>query len=126
MSASQGQNGSASGHTLNTMNGAKKKSNAHLITGTGGTSNMNSGTLGASTHGYGPISTGLNGLISGVGPSLNSNVQAMPSLGMNINVYKQGSATNNTQSNIKDSLSFSKINAKIKKRQLNGANMTGL
>jgi hypothetical protein len=50
----------------------------------------------------------------------------MPSLGMNINVYKQGSATNNTQSTIKDSLSFSKINAKIKKRQLNGANMTGL
>lgn len=73
MSTSQGQNGSASGHNLNTMNGGKKKSNTHLIAGAGVNNNMNSGTLGASTHGYGPISTGLNGLISGVGPSLNSN-----------------------------------------------------
>ena len=87
-SVTQGQNGSASGHCLNTMNGTKKKSNAALLLNGGGVgSNMNSGTLGASTHGYGPISTGLNGLISGVGPSLNSNMQAMPSLGMNINVY---------------------------------------
>jgi len=38
---------------------------------------------------------------------------------MNINVYKQGSSGNQThvnQSTIKDSISFSKINAKIKKR----------
>lgn len=71
------------------MNGTKKKSNAALLlNGSGVGQNINSGTLGASTHGYGPISTGLNGLISGVGPSLNSNMQAMPSLGMNINVYK--------------------------------------
>ena len=74
------------------MNGAKKKSNAALLVN----GNGNSGTLGASTHGYGPISTGLNGLISGVGPSHNQNIQAMPSLGMNINVYKQGSASNNS------------------------------
>lgn len=94
-------------------NGLGKKSNA-LLTGPGVGQNINSGTLGASTHGYGPISSGLNGLISGVGPS--SNMQAMPGLGMNINVYKQGSASNNSQTAIKDSLGFSKINAKIKKR----------
>ena len=52
------------------MNGAKKKSNAALLVN----GNGNSGTLGASTHGYGPISTGLNGLISGVGPSHNQNI----------------------------------------------------
>ena len=33
--------------------------------------------------------------------------------GMNMNVYKQNSGNN---SNIKDSISFSKMNAKIKKR----------
>lgn len=72
--SAHGGNGSASGHCLNTMNGAKKKSNALLITSGGVGSNMNSGTLGASTLGYGPMSTGLNGLISGVGPQMNSNM----------------------------------------------------
>lgn len=41
--------------------------------------------------------------------------------GMSMNVYKQNSGQN---SNIKDSISFSKMKAKIKKRQLN--NMGGL
>jgi hypothetical protein len=88
-SVSQGApNGSASNHGLHAnggKNGLGKKSNA-LLTGTGAGQNMNSGTLGASTHGYGPISTGLNGLISGVGPPLNPNMPAMGGLG--INVYK--------------------------------------
>lgn len=42
---------------------------------------------------------------------------------MNINVYKQNSSSNHSSSTIKDSISFSKINAKMKKRQINGAQM---
>ena len=44
-------------------------------------------------------------------------------LPMNMNVYKNNSS--NQPTNIKDSISFSKINAKIKKRQMN-PNLTGL
>ena len=76
-------------------------------------SNLSNGTIGVSNHGYGPIGGGaLAGLMAnntGMG-------------GMNINVYKQNSSNNQ---NIKDSISFSKINAKMKKRQLN-TNISGL
>ena len=41
---------------------------------------------------------------------------------MNINVYKQNSSGNN---NTKDSIPFSKINSKMKKKQFNN-NLNGL
>ena len=44
-------------------------------------------------------------------------------MGMNMNVYKSNN-NNINQQNIKESISFSKINAKIKKRTMN--NMGGL
>ena len=63
------------------------------------------GTMGASTHGYGPITSGgFSGIISG-GSSANQNMHN--NMNMNINVYKQGSTSSTgNQSNIKDSISF--------------------
>ena len=97
------------------MNGGKtglgKKSNAMLGVGPGVASN---GTMGGSTHGYGPIGGpgGYKGIISG-----GTNANQHNNINMNINVYKQGSnSSNSNQGNIKESISFSKINAKIKKR----------
>ena len=72
---------------------------------------MSNGTIGGSTHGYGPIGGGISSLMNTGGGT------------MNINVYK-GGTSNNTQ-NIKDSISFSKINSKMKKKQFNN-NLTGL
>lgn len=62
-------------------------------------------------------------MIMAAGPSTGQNtLSTFGGIGaMNMNVYKQNSGQ---QSNIKDSISFSKMNAKIKKRQLN--NMGGL
>ena len=104
------------------MNGGKsgigKKSGAHLS----GVSAMGNGSIGAN-HGYGPIGGGLTGMS---GPAATSNLPsyaAMGNLGMNLNVYKQQSSNGN--SNIKESISFSKINAKMKKKQQNN-NMNGL
>ena len=75
---------------------------------------MNNGTIG-SAHGYGPIGGGLAGMGGPSGSSqLPSYSGAMGNIGMNLNVYKGGSNSNN--SNIKESISFSKINAKMKKR----------
>jgi TRAP-type uncharacterized transport system substrate-binding protein len=73
---------------------------------------MSNGTIGGSTHGYGPISGGISSLMTNATGT------------MNINVYKQNSSGNNTQ-NIKDSISFSKINQKMKKKQFNN-NINGL
>lgn len=67
---------------------------------------MSNGTIGGSNHGYGPIGGGISNI-------MNNN--------MNINVYKQNSSGNNT----KDSISFSKINSKLKKKQFNN-NLNGL
>ena len=69
------------------MNGGKtglgKKSNAMLGVGPGVSSN---GTMGGSTHGYGPITSGgFQGIISG-GSSANQNMHN--NINMNINVYK--------------------------------------
>lgn len=81
--------------------------------------NMNTGTLN-NNHGYGPIGTGISGIITGGGSSAQQTMSGFAGISnhMNINVYKQGSANQPhvNQSTIKDSISFSKINAKIKKR----------
>jgi hypothetical protein len=63
---------------------------------------MSNGTIGGSTHGYGPIGGGIPSLMSTGGGT------------MNINVYKGGNSS--TNQNIKDSISFSKINSKMKKK----------
>jgi hypothetical protein len=68
---------------------------------------MSNGTIGGSNHGYGPIGGGISNI-------MNNN--------MNINVYKQNSSGNN---NTKDSIPFSKINSKMKKKQFNN-NLNGL
>ena len=75
---------------------------------------MSNGTIGSS-HGYGPIGGGLSGLS---GPAASNQLPSysgtMGNIAMNINVYKGQGNTNNQ--NIKESISFSKINAKMKKR----------
>lgn len=63
---------------------------------------MSNGTIGGNNHGYGPIGGGISGLQQASGT-------------MNINVYKQNSNTSTNPQNIKDSISFSKINSKMKK-----------
>jgi hypothetical protein len=95
------------------MNGGKlgvnKKSNAHLNI----TSN---GTLGAATHGYGPITNNMLNI-----KSHNSGSNQGYSYPINF----KGS-NNNTQNNSKEmSNALSKINGKLKKRAITN-NMVGL
>jgi hypothetical protein len=70
---------------------------------------MSNGTMGGNNHGYGPIGGGISGLQNANGT-------------MNINVYKQNSTTSSNPQNIKESISFSKINSKMKKPFKNNLN----
>lgn len=76
---------------------------------------MSNGTIG-STHGYGPMGGGLGGMGGPGGSNQLPNYSgAIGNMGMNINVYKGQSNSNNQ--NIKESISFSKINANFKQKK---------
>ena len=90
--------------------GANKKSNNHL-------SLNNNGTLGGSTHGYGPIGAASILNIKSNNSSVTNTMQGFSHINM------QAFKNNN---NSKDQHSaLSKINGKLKKRAL-GNNLTGL
>ena len=94
---------------------AQKKSNAHLNVAI-----ANNGTIGGSTHGYGPLG-GAGGLIK---PSTSGNPNSMSGYNHHINVFKQNSQDKNSKGD--SQMAFSKINSKLKKRQMGAGNVTGL